>query len=95
MPVLVLLFLLVDDDAGVLNFTTDAVVSSDFVSDPASCTFDVEASMMLNPTFMKLVAWVRVSVATYVILTQFPAPTHGHDCYSTTMNGAILAGLWI
>ncbi len=42
---------------GVMAYTTDEVVSSDFITDPASCTVDAKAGIMLSPTFVKLVAW--------------------------------------
>ncbi|KAG2427758.1 hypothetical protein HXX76_012083 [Chlamydomonas incerta] len=42
---------------GVLAYTDEDVVSSDFVTDPASCTIDAKAGIMLSPTFVKLVAW--------------------------------------
>ena len=32
-------------------------MSSDYESNPISCTFDAGAGIMLNPTFVKLVAW--------------------------------------
>lgn len=38
--------------------TTDApVVSSDFIGDSRTCIVDINAGIMLNPTFVKLVAW--------------------------------------
>lgn len=42
---------------GVVNYTEDAVVSQDFVSDPHTCTFDAGAGIALNENFFKLVAW--------------------------------------
>ncbi len=42
---------------GVLSYTEDAVVSSDFIGDSHTCIFDVTAGIMLNPNFVKLVAW--------------------------------------
>jgi glyceraldehyde 3-phosphate dehydrogenase len=42
-------------------------VSSDFISDAASCTVDAKAGIQLNDTFVKLVAWydneVRLRIA--------------------------------
>ena len=43
--------------AGILAYTDDPVVSSDFITDPASSTFDAEAGMELNSRFFKLVSW--------------------------------------
>ena len=42
---------------GVIEYTTDPVVSQDFVSHPATCVFDSGASIMLNPKVCKLIAW--------------------------------------
>jgi len=42
---------------GILGYTEDAVVSSDFMSDPRTSIFDAEAGIMLNPTFVKVVSW--------------------------------------
>merc|ERR1711915_1130407 len=42
---------------GVLSYTEDEVVSTDFVSCPYSSVYDAKASIMLTPTFVKLVSW--------------------------------------
>jgi glyceraldehyde 3-phosphate dehydrogenase len=42
---------------GVVNYTEDAVVSQDFVSDSHTCIFDAGAGIALNDNFFKLVAW--------------------------------------
>jgi glyceraldehyde 3-phosphate dehydrogenase len=42
---------------GIMGYTEDAVVSTDFISDPRTCIFDAEAGISLNPNFVKLVAW--------------------------------------
>ena len=42
---------------GILGYTEDAVVSSDFIGDPRTSIFDAEAGIMLNPNFVKVVAW--------------------------------------
>ncbi|CCC69765.1 hypothetical protein NCAS_0D01840 [Naumovozyma castellii] len=42
---------------GVLGYTEDAVVSSDFISDTHSSVFDATAGIQLSPKFVKLVAW--------------------------------------
>ncbi|CAG8685126.1 12627_t:CDS:2, partial [Acaulospora colombiana] len=42
---------------GVLAYTEDQVVSTDFVSDSHSSIFDASAGIQLNPSFVKLVAW--------------------------------------
>ncbi len=42
---------------GIMGYTDEAVVSSDFISCSLSSIFDSEASIMLNPQFVKLIAW--------------------------------------
>lgn len=42
---------------GILGYTDQAVVSSDFITDARTCIFDITAGIMLSPTFVKLVAW--------------------------------------
>jgi len=45
------------DMAGILGYCDVPLVSTDFESDPRSSIFDVNAGIMLNPTFVKLIAW--------------------------------------
>ena len=42
---------------GVLGYTEDPVVSTDFTSDPHSSIFDAGAGIELNSNFFKVVAW--------------------------------------
>jgi len=42
---------------GIIGFTEDEVVSSDFIGDTRSSIFDAKAGIMLNPNFVKLVSW--------------------------------------
>ncbi|QRG36783.1 glyceraldehyde-3-phosphate dehydrogenase [Candidozyma auris] len=42
---------------GVLGYTEDAVVSSDFISSNYSSVFDAKAGILLSPKFVKLIAW--------------------------------------
>lgn len=42
---------------GVLGYTEDAVVSSDFIGDPRTSIFDAKAGIQLSPTFVKIVSW--------------------------------------
>jgi glyceraldehyde 3-phosphate dehydrogenase len=41
----------------VVGVTTEPVVSSDFIGDDRSCIFDAAASIVLNPHFVKLIAY--------------------------------------
>jgi glyceraldehyde 3-phosphate dehydrogenase len=43
--------------SGILGYTSDAVVSTDFQSDPHSCIFDAGAGIALNENFFKVVGW--------------------------------------
>lgn len=42
---------------GIIGTTDLPLVSSDFIGDPRTCIVDISAGIMLNPTFVKLVAW--------------------------------------
>ncbi|CAI5439148.1 unnamed protein product [Caenorhabditis angaria] len=42
---------------GILGYTEDQVVSSDFVTDSHSSIFDADASIPLNANFVKLISW--------------------------------------
>jgi len=42
---------------GILAYTEDDVVSSDFIGDTNSSVFDAKAGIQLNSTFVKLVSW--------------------------------------
>merc|ERR1719213_49581 len=42
---------------GFLGYCDEPLVSTDFETDPISCTFDAGAGIMLNPKFVKMVAW--------------------------------------
>lgn len=42
---------------GILGYTEDSVVSSDFIGDTRTSIFDANAGIMLNPNFVKLVSW--------------------------------------
>jgi len=43
--------------AGIIGYTEDAVVSTDFYTDPRTSIFDATAGISLNDHFVKLVAW--------------------------------------
>lgn len=45
------------DMKGILGYCDEPLVSTDFESDPRSSIFDADAGIMLNPNFVKLVAW--------------------------------------
>jgi glyceraldehyde 3-phosphate dehydrogenase len=42
---------------GILGYTEDMVVSSDFIGDPRTSIFDAGAGISLNSNFVKLVSW--------------------------------------
>jgi glyceraldehyde 3-phosphate dehydrogenase len=42
---------------GVLGYTEDKVVSTDFRGEVCPSVFDADAGIMLDPTFVKVVAW--------------------------------------
>ena len=46
-----------NDMKGIVEYTEEPVVSSDFITNPNTCIFDATAGIMLNETFVKLVAW--------------------------------------
>ena len=42
---------------GIMGYTEDDVVSSDFIGESCTCFFDAKAGIALNDHFVKLVAW--------------------------------------
>jgi len=42
---------------GILGYTEEAVVSSDFLGDPRTSIFDAKAGIQLSPNFVKVVSW--------------------------------------
>ena len=42
---------------GVLGYTDEKVVSTDFVGEANTSTFDAEAGIQLDDTFVKLISW--------------------------------------
>ncbi len=42
---------------GILGYTEDAVVSSDFIGEVRTSVFDATAGIMLSPKFVKVVSW--------------------------------------
>ena len=42
---------------GVLGYTEESVVSSDFIGDPRVSVFDAKAGIALTDTFVKIIAW--------------------------------------
>lgn len=43
--------------AGIMAYTEDAVVSTDFLGESCTCVFDAGAGIALTDTFVKVVAW--------------------------------------
>jgi glyceraldehyde 3-phosphate dehydrogenase len=46
-----------DQYKGIIAYTEDSVVSTDFIGEACTSIFDAEAGIMLTPTFVKLIAW--------------------------------------
>ena len=42
---------------GIMGYTEDAVVSTDFTGDPRTSIFDAKAGIALTGNFMKLISW--------------------------------------
>lgn len=42
---------------GIMGYTEEQVVSTDFTTDTHSCVFDAGACVALTSTFVKLIAW--------------------------------------
>jgi glyceraldehyde 3-phosphate dehydrogenase len=42
---------------GILGYTEDMVVSTDLLGDTHTSIFDANGGIMLNPNFVKLIAW--------------------------------------
>ena len=42
---------------GVLGYTNEALVSTDFRNDPRTSIFDEKAGIQLDPTFVNVCAW--------------------------------------
>lgn len=42
---------------GIVGYTEDSVVSSDFITDSHSTIFDAKAGIQLTPTFVKVISW--------------------------------------
>jgi glyceraldehyde 3-phosphate dehydrogenase len=42
---------------GILGYTDEEVVSTDFLTDTRSSIFDAKAGIQLSPTFVKLISW--------------------------------------
>jgi glyceraldehyde 3-phosphate dehydrogenase len=42
---------------GILDYTEDSVVSTDFIGNNHSSIFDASAGIQLNKNFVKLIAW--------------------------------------
>ena len=47
---------------GILEYTEEQVVSSDFTTTPFSSIFDAGAGISLNKNFVKLVSWLAIAL---------------------------------
>ena len=53
---------------GILGYTDEQVVSSDFITTTYSCTFDAEAGLALNKNFVKLIGWYDAGLSSFRFL---------------------------
>ncbi|KAG8472571.1 hypothetical protein CXB51_034516 [Gossypium anomalum] len=66
---------------GILGYTDEDVVSSDFVGDPRSSIFDAKAGIGLGNSFMKLVSWYDNEWGyRYVFISLTPGQPPFHQC---------------
>lgn len=68
--------------AGILSYTDEQVVSTDFMSDSSSSTFDAEAGIGMGDRFFKLITWYdnEFGYATRMVdLAQHLADVNGFD----------------
>lgn len=49
---------------GIIGYTEESVVSTDFIGEFTSSVFDAKAGIALNPNFVKLVSWYDVRILT-------------------------------
>ena len=57
--------------AGILGYTEDQVVSTDFTSSELSSIFDAGAGISLNPNFCKLISWFVLLLSLLSIIIRF------------------------
>ena len=46
---------------GILGYTSEAVVSTDFLGDPRSSIFDIQAGIQLSDTFFKVILQDKIT----------------------------------
>jgi glyceraldehyde 3-phosphate dehydrogenase len=56
---------------GVLGYTEDQVVSSDFIGDEHASIFDADAGIALNENFVKVVSWYDNEMGYSAALAKF------------------------
>lgn len=64
---------------GILGYTEDEVVSTDFIGDSRSSVFDAKAGISLNPNFVKLVSWYDNEYAYSCRVVQLAKHMHDVD----------------
>ena len=69
---------------GIIGYTEEAVVSSDFIGDNRSTIFDAKAGIMLSPTFVKLISWCALPPARMELRAPVTSP-HGPHPHSHTI----------
>ncbi|MBQ9314488.1 MAG: type I glyceraldehyde-3-phosphate dehydrogenase [Clostridia bacterium] len=65
---------------GILGYTDELLVSSDFIHDSRTCIFDEKAGIALTDTFVKLVAWYDNEWGYSNKLLDLAAYMHSVDC---------------
>merc|ERR1711890_7742 len=67
---------------GILGYTDEDVVSTDFYGDDRSSIFDAKAGIQLSNTFVKLVSWYDNEMDTLT-----GSSTSSHTCRAGTRSG--------
>jgi glyceraldehyde-3-phosphate dehydrogenase/erythrose-4-phosphate dehydrogenase len=71
---------------GILGYTEDEVVSTDFCGDTHSSIFDAKAGIQLSDKFVKLVSWYvwqKQAVVVYKVISFIVTTPPGDDAAAT------------
>ena len=89
---------------GILGYTEDAVVSTDFLGDSRSSIFDVKAGIQLSDTFMKVFLVTHISIFEVLSFTMFRfsismssqyLATNNYDLNFISANFLVRQRIWI